>query len=68
MRRANNDFVEWVEEGMGEEEDTDRLALGLIGRLWTTRVPNPSEFIFTMQSLWMLKHGFDISNIGHNLY
>lgn len=57
-----------MEEGDGQEEDNDRIALGLVGKLWTTRVPYPGPFIATMKSIWMVKNGIDISNIGRNLF
>lgn len=44
-----DDLVEWIEEGACEEEEDDRIALGLIGKLWTSRIPNPSAFMSTMK-------------------
>ena len=60
--------IECVEDSVDEENDNDRITLGLIGKLWTHRTPNPSAFIFMMKSIRVVKNGVDITNIGRNLY
>lgn len=60
--------VEWVDDGSDEDTENDRLELGLIGKLWTNRCPNPTAFISTLKNVWMVKYGVDIINIGRNLY
>lgn len=60
--------VEWVEYGENKVGDNDRVALGLIGNLWTTRNPNPTAFISTMKGIWTVKYGVEIVNLGRNLY
>lgn len=59
---------EWDEGGEEEEADNDRVSLGLIGRLWTNRNPNPTAFISTMKTVWTVKYGVELVNIGRNLY
>lgn len=63
---SDDDDVEWEDE-VGEEEE-HKLALGLIGRLWTERNVNPNAFMNTIKSLWALKHGLEISLIGKNKF
>lgn len=60
--------MEWVEDGEEVEEDNDRITLGLVGSLWSSRVPNPNAFISTMKNVWAVKYGVEIVNIGRNLY
>lgn len=48
---------------MGEEEE-NKLALGLIGRIWTKRNVNPNAFMNIIKSIWALKYGLEISDIG----
>lgn len=55
------------EDDVGEEEEK-KLALGLIGKIWTARTVNPNAFMNTIKGIWMLKHGLEISNIGKNMY
>lgn len=52
---------------MGEEEEK-KLALGLIGIIWTERNFNSNAFMNTIKSIWALKHGLEISNIGKNKF
>lgn len=66
--KAEEDVLEWIDQGEDEEVENDKVELGLIGRLWTQRNPNPNAFITTMKSVWYVKHGVDIVNIGRNLY
>jgi uncharacterized protein DUF4283 len=58
--------VVW-EDDVGEEEEK-RLALGLIGHIWTERTVNSNAFMNTIKSIWALKYGIEISNIGRNKY
>lgn len=60
------DGVVW-EDDVGEEEEK-KLALGLIGRIWTKRTVNPNAFMSTIKNIWALKHGIKTSNIGKNKY
>lgn len=55
------------EDDIGKDE-ANRLALGLICKIWTSRMVNPNAFISTINGIWALKHGLEISNIGKNLY
>lgn len=64
----DDDVVVWEETGEDEDTDNDRIALGLIGKLWTDRQPNPNAFISTMKSVWIVMDGVEINNIGRNLY
>lgn len=61
-----DDDVEWDDE-IGEEEE-NKLALGLIGCIWTERNINPTAFMNTIKSIWAPKFGLEISNIGKNVY
>lgn len=65
---SEQSVIKWVEGGEEEEVDNDRVFLGLIGRLWTNRNPNPTAFISTMKTVWTVKHGVELVNIGRNLY
>lgn len=49
-------------------EEDERIALGLVGRLWSERFLNPNAFITKIKNVWVLKHGFDISTIGKNTF
>lgn len=60
--------VEWDEDGDETVNEDDRLALSLVGKLWSYRVPNPNAFISTMKGVWLVKYGVEISNVGKNLY
>ena len=64
----SDDEAEWIDGGADDEEDNDRIALGLIGSLWTPRSPNPNAFISTMKSVWSVKHGLEIVHIGRNFF
>lgn len=61
-------MVEWVDRGEDDGVDDDRISLGLIGKVWTNRNPNPVAFISTMKGIWWVKNRVDIVNIGRNLY
>lgn len=52
----------------GESVDNDRVALGLIGSIWSKRTPNPAAFISTIKVVWSLKYGVEIVHIGRNLF
>ncbi|KAL2938370.1 hypothetical protein RDABS01_021819 [Bienertia sinuspersici] len=58
--------VEWVEDGVEEEEAS--MALGVVGRLWTTRNINANALISTMKRLWNPKHGMEANCIGDKLF
>lgn len=53
---------------MEDTEDNYKLALSLVGKLRSNRVPNPNAFITMMKGVWLMKHGLGISNIGRNLF
>lgn len=62
------DEAEWVVGDEGDEGESAKLALSLVGKIWSMRVPNPSAFMATMKGIWMVRHGLDISHIGKNLF
>lgn len=62
----DDDDVEW-EDQVGDEEE-NKLQLGLVGRIWTERNVNPGAFMNTIKSIWALKFGMEISNIGKNKF
>ncbi|KAL2933509.1 Aspartate--tRNA ligase 1 cytoplasmic [Bienertia sinuspersici] len=68
MDETNNaeEEIDWAEDG--EEEDTARLELSLVGKLWNDRNVNTNAFITTIVNVWQAKHGVEISNIGKNMY
>lgn len=63
---AQEDTCDWVDDNIAEEEEC--LAVGLIGKLWSERVLNPTAFITTIKNVWMLQHGVDINMIGKNTF
>lgn len=64
----NDALVEWVEVGEEAEVDNDRVSLGLIGSICTNRTPYSATFISIMKSVWSVKDGVEIVNIGRNVY
>lgn len=60
------DVTEWVDDGNDEEDD--RISLGLVGKLWSERTLNPSVFMSTIKNVWVTTHGVDINMIGKNLF
>lgn len=60
--------MEWDIDGDVADEEEDKIALGVVGSLWSSRVPNPNAFIATMKNIWTVKHGVEIVNIRRNLY
>lgn len=44
------------------------MALGLISKIWTERNVNPNAFMNTINSIWALKNGLEISSIGKNKF
>lgn len=66
---SNNDTIaDWIEDGDDEAVDNDRVALGLIGTLWTNMNPNLATLISTMKGVWVVKNEVEIVHIGRNLY
>lgn len=55
----DDDAVVWVEQGEDEDTYNDRIA--------TDRNPNPNAFVSTMRSVWIVKDGIEINNIGRSL-
>ena len=62
----DEEAVVWVDEG--EDEEEARLALGVVGKIWTDRHINVNAFMSTMKNVWQPASGVDISNIGPNTY
>ena len=60
------DAVEWTEDG--EEDDSARVELGLVGKIWTKRSINANAFMATIKNVWQPSHGLDISSIGENTF
>lgn len=65
-KEQSKDVCEWTEEGNDEEDD--RITLGLIGKLWSDRILNVNAFITTIKNVWVTQHGVDINVIGKNLF
>lgn len=63
---AKDDNLEWVDDDNEEEED--RISLGLVGKLWSDRTLNPMAFITTIKNVWVTNHGVDINMIGKNSF
>ena len=63
---VEEDAVDWVDDG--EDEEEARVALGLVGKIWTDRHINANAFMATMKMVWQPKHGVDISNLGENVF
>lgn len=61
-----DEAVVWVDDG--EDDDEARVALGLVGKIWTDRHINANAFMATMKTVWQPTHGVDISNIGPNSF
>ncbi|KAL2928557.1 hypothetical protein RDABS01_006570 [Bienertia sinuspersici] len=61
-----DDSIEWRDDG--EEEEEDRVALSLMGELWTKRSINNKAFMSTIKGVWQLKYVVDIRNIGKNKF
>ncbi|CAO2838116.1 unnamed protein product [Amaranthus hypochondriacus] len=55
------------EDDIGEEE-ANKLTLGLIGKIWTSRMVNLNAFMSMIKGVWALKHEQEIRNIGKNMY
>lgn len=60
------EMIEWVDDESEEEEA--RVALGLVGKIWTNRHINQNAFMATMKNIRQPKMDVDIRNIGKNLY
>lgn len=60
------DVLEWLHDD--DEEEDNRISLGLIGKLWSERILNPTAFMATIKNVWVTQHGFDVNMIGKNLY
>lgn len=60
------DVCVWTKEGNDDEEE--RISLGLIGKLWTDRTLNSNAFISIIKNVQVTKYGVDINMIGKNLY
>lgn len=60
------DVCDWVEDG--NDEENDRISLGMVGKLWSERVLNPTAFMTTIKNVWVTQHGVDVKMIGKNLF
>lgn len=58
--------MDWIDDG--EDEEEARVALGLVGKIWTDRHFNANAFMSTMKSVWQPNYGVDISSIGANAF
>ncbi|KAL2898306.1 hypothetical protein RDABS01_040088, partial [Bienertia sinuspersici] len=58
--------IEWNLEG--DDEESKRTELLLIGKLWTRKNVNPKALMDTMESIWNPKSGFEARKIEQNLY
>lgn len=65
-KTADDEVCEWLDGGNEEEEE--RISLGLIGKLWSERFLNPTTFIATIKNVWVIQHGVDINMIGKNTF
>lgn len=63
---TQDDICEWVDDGDNEEEE--RIALRLVGKLWSDRILNPTAFMATIKNVWVTQNGVDVKMIGKNLY
>lgn len=50
-KSINDDVCEWADDGNDEEEE--RISLGLLGRLWSERTLNSNAFITTIKNVWV---------------
>lgn len=62
----HEEAVEWVNDGDDEEEN--HISLGLVGKLWSNRILNPTAFMNTIKNVWVTQHGVDVSIIGKNMF
>lgn len=66
QEETTEDGIEWVEESAEEEEA--KVALGVVGKIWTERNVNSNALITTMRRVWSPKHGMEANCIGKNIF
>jgi len=51
-----------------EAAEGSKLALCLLGRLWTSKKFNAFAFMTTMEKIWRPMHGVEIKEIANNIF
>lgn len=63
---SREEEIEWVVDG--EEDEEQKIALGVVGRIWTERNVNANALITTMSRVWNPKHGMEANCIEKNMF
>ncbi|KAJ8443141.1 hypothetical protein Cgig2_005692 [Carnegiea gigantea] len=58
--------VKWEKDD--EAAEGSKLALCLLGRLWTSKKFNAFAFMTTMEKIWRLMHGMEIKDIADDIF
>lgn len=62
---VDEEEIDWVVDG---EEEESRVALGVMGNLWTERNIDANALIAVMMKIWNPKHGMEANCIEKNVH